>query len=107
MRKTLLLTLIAAVGAVGATATAQATPEIHAHRGGTVVLGKPLFAEETLAAYRHALRDGFVLEVDAKLTSDLVPVAVHDATLDRTTNCTGEVRAVTEAALRALSLIHI
>ena len=101
MRKPALLTLIAAVSAIGATATAAATPEIHAHRGGTVVLGKPLFGEETLPAYRHALRDGFVLEVDAKLTRDGVPVAVHDATLDRTTNCTGEVRAFTEAGLRA------
>jgi glycerophosphoryl diester phosphodiesterase len=91
------LTFFAAVG----TAVAAPQPEVHAHRGGTVVLGKPLFGEETLAAYRHALRDGFVLEVDAKLTSDGVPVAVHDATLDRTTNCTGEVRAFSEAALRA------
>src|SRR5918997_5780904 len=83
-------------------ANASAAPlETHAHRGGTSVLGKPLFAEETLEAYRHALRDGFVLEVDAKLTSDGVPVAVHDATLDRTTNCTGAVSARTEAALRA------
>jgi glycerophosphoryl diester phosphodiesterase len=93
--------LIAAVIAVGATASAaQAAPEIHAHRGGTVVNGNPAFAEETLAAYRHAARDGFVLEVDAKLTKDGVPVAIHDATLDRTTTCTGEVRSFTLAALR-------
>ena len=36
-----------------------------------------------------------MLEVDAKLTEDGVPVAVHDATLDRTTNCSGEVRTFT------------
>ena len=41
--------------------------------------------------------DGFVLEVDAKLTKDGVPVAIHDATLDRTTTCTGEVRTFTLA----------
>ena len=78
-----------------------ALPDIHAHRGGTIVKGKPKFGEESLAAYRAAARHGFVLEVDAKLTQDGVPVAVHDATLDRTTNCTGEVRSFTRRALRA------
>jgi glycerophosphoryl diester phosphodiesterase len=84
-----------------ASAAAQAAPAIHAHRGGTVVKGKPTYAEETLDAYRSAATNGFVFEVDAKLTSDGVPVAVHDATLDRTTTCTGEVRSFTRAALRA------
>jgi glycerophosphoryl diester phosphodiesterase len=94
--------LIAAVVAACATASAAqaASPAIHAHRGGTVVHGKPTFAEETLDAYRHAAKYGFVFEVDAKLTRDGVPVAIHDATLDRTTNCTGEVRSFTLAALR-------
>jgi glycerophosphoryl diester phosphodiesterase len=98
--------LIAAVIAAGVTtsAAAAATPAIHAHRGGTVVNGKPTFAEETLEAYGHAVRDGFVLEVDAKLTKDGVPVAIHDATLDRTTTCTGEVRSFTRAALRGCRL---
>jgi glycerophosphoryl diester phosphodiesterase len=101
--------LVAAVLAAGATATAGAVqaaapPEIHAHRGGTVVNGKPTFAEETLEAYRHAARDGFVLEVDAKLTRDGVPVAIHDATLERTTTCSGEVRSFTLAALRGCRL---
>jgi glycerophosphoryl diester phosphodiesterase len=77
-----------------------AAPAIHAHRGGTVLNGKPTYAEETLDAYRSAATNGFVFEVDAKLTSDGVPVAIHDATLDRTTTCTGEVRSFTRAALR-------
>ena len=77
-------------------------PQIHAHRGGTVENGKPRYAEESLAAYKHAARNGFVLEVDAKLTEDGVPVAIHDATLDRTTTCTGEVRTFTLAELRGL-----
>jgi glycerophosphoryl diester phosphodiesterase len=89
-----------AMGAAAAPAPA-AVPEIHAHRGGTVLDGRPTFAEETLPAFRHAARDGFVLEVDAKLTRDGVPVAIHDATLDRTTTCSGEVRALTAVALRA------
>jgi glycerophosphoryl diester phosphodiesterase len=76
-----------------------ATPQIHAHRGGTVVNGKARYAEESLGAYKNAARNGFVLEVDAKLTEDRVPVALHDATLDRTTNCTGELRTFTLAEL--------
>jgi glycerophosphoryl diester phosphodiesterase len=39
------------------------------------------------------------VEVDAKLTEDGVPVPIHDATLDRTTNCTGEARTFTLAEL--------
>ena len=46
-------------------------------------------------------RRGFVLELDVKLTKDLVPVVIHDATLDRTTPCTGQVSALTFADLRA------
>jgi glycerophosphoryl diester phosphodiesterase len=64
-----------------------------------VVNGKPLYAEESIAAYRQAARHGFVLEVDAKLTEDGVPLALHDATLDRTTNCSGELRSFTLAEL--------
>src|SRR5215217_4016222 len=97
--------LVAAVLAGSATAAlaqgaAAAAPQIHAHRGGTVVNGKPTYAEESLDAYRHAAKNGFVFEVDAKLTKDGVPVAIHDATVDRTTTCTGEVRSFTLAALR-------
>src|SRR3954452_22171361 len=87
-----LLALTAAVLSSAAAPAQAATPFIHAHRGGTVLNGKPKYAEESLAAYRNAARNDFVLEADAKLTEDGVPVALHDATLDRTTNCTGEGR---------------
>jgi len=83
-----LLTLGAVVlASIGATAPAAqaATPQIHAHRGGTLLKGKAKYGEESLAAYKNAARNDFVLEVDAKLTEDGVPVAIHDATLDRTT----------------------
>jgi glycerophosphoryl diester phosphodiesterase len=96
MRRLVLALLVLAVFAP----SAAALPELHAHRGGTVLRGTPTYGEESLAAYRHAARNGFVLEVDAKLTEDGVPVAIHDATLDRTTNCAGEVRSFTLAELR-------
>ena len=86
-------------------------PDIHAHRGGPLAGGppasKPKFPEEGLAAYKEAARRGFVLEVDTKLTADGVPVAIHDATLDRTTNCEGEVQAITAADLRRDCLIDL
>jgi glycerophosphoryl diester phosphodiesterase len=94
-----LLVLVTLAVLAPAAAAAAATPQIHAHRGGTVVNGKAKYPEESLAAYRNAARNDFVLEVDAKLTEDGVPVAIHDATLDRTTNCTGEVRTFTLAAI--------
>jgi hypothetical protein len=47
----LTLTLIAAVAVTaGASAAQAAAPEIHAHRGGTVLNGKPRYTEESLAA---------------------------------------------------------
>src|SRR5215208_1608042 len=96
--------LASALGAVvvalfAAPAAQAAVPQIHAHRGGTFVKGKPAYGEESLAAYKRAARNAFVLEVDAKLSEDGVPVAIHDATLDRTTTCSGELRTFTLAEL--------
>ena len=95
-------TLTAAVLLAGA-APALGAPQVHAHRGGTVADGVPKSGEESMRAYRAAAKHGFVLEVDAKLTEDGVPVAVHDATLDRTTNCSGELRTFTLSELVACS----
>jgi glycerophosphoryl diester phosphodiesterase len=64
-------------------------PYIQAHRGGSIVDGKPTYPENTMPAFRHAAKGGFVLEMDAKLTKDGVPVVMHDAELERTTDCTG------------------
>jgi glycerophosphoryl diester phosphodiesterase len=94
-------TLFIALAAAVLLASPASAFEIHAHRGGTVSNGKPTYAEESLDAYRHAAANGFALEVDAKLTKDGAPVAIHDATVDRTTYCTGEVRTFTLRALRA------
>jgi glycerophosphoryl diester phosphodiesterase len=62
---------------------------------------EPRYAENTMPAFRNASRAGYVLELDVKLTSDRVPVVIHDATLDRTTACTGEVASKTLAQVRA------
>jgi glycerophosphoryl diester phosphodiesterase len=78
-----------------------ALPQIQSHRGGAERDGKPTFAEESMAAFRSAWEDErTVLELDVKLSADRVPVVIHDATLDRTTVCTGRVDARTWADLR-------
>ena len=79
---------------------AAATPQIHAHRGGAFVAGKAKYAEETLPAFRAAAKRGFVLELDTRVTQDGV-VALHDATLDRTTTCAGRAAEMTLAAIAA------
>ncbi|WP_434420940.1 glycerophosphodiester phosphodiesterase [Nannocystis pusilla] len=69
-----------------------------AHRGGAL-----LRPEETLPAFEHALAAGAdVLELDVHASSDGVLVAMHDGTVDRTTDGTGAIKAKTLDELRAL-----
>lgn len=85
-----------------APAAAADWPYVHAHRAGPQELGKPAWAEETMPAFRAAWEvHRAVLELDVKLSSDRVPVVIHDATLDRTTPCTGPVAARTWAEIQA------
>lgn len=83
-----------------AAAPSSAAIPIHAHRGGPYANGAAVYPEETMPAFRNAAKRGWVLEVDAKLTRDRVPLAIHDATLDRTTVCSGEVRDRTARYIR-------
>ncbi|MDP9294813.1 MAG: glycerophosphodiester phosphodiesterase, partial [Actinomycetota bacterium] len=81
---------------------AAAAPAIHAQRGAHTLDGRHVFGEETLAALRAAWDPyGAVIELDARLTSDGVAVAMHDAELDRTTACTGRLADRTFAELGA------
>lgn len=59
--------------------------------------------ENTLAAFDLAVRQGAdAIELDVRLTADGVPVVLHDATLDRTTNGCGPLRSLTLAQLEEL-----
>lgn len=88
--------------ALAAASPAAAAPEIQAHRGGPVANGMAVTPENSMTAFRNAAAIGAdVVELDAKLTSDGVPVVMHDATLDRTTGCTGQVRAHSAAQVGA------
>lgn len=70
-------------------------PKLIAHRGG----GK-LAPENTLAAMRAGHQYGYkMVEYDVKLSHDLVPILMHDSTLERTTNADG---LASERSLTAL-----
>lgn len=71
-------------------------PKLAAHRGTTVAAD-----ENTLSAFRYALPYADVLETDVRWTSDNKMVLMHDATLDRTTNCTGKVSSRTLAYVKS------
>ena len=59
--------------------------------------------ENTLQAFELAAQEGAdALELDVRLSRDGAPVVIHDATLDRTTDRTGPVRAQTLADLRSV-----
>ena len=59
--------------------------------------------ENTLAAFRLAKKMGFShVECDVSFTSDGVAVLLHDATVDRTSNGTGNIASMTFEAVRAL-----
>ena len=61
--------------------------------------------ENSLPAIEAAIEDGaHVVELDVRLTSDGVPVLMHDDTVDRTTNGTGRVDELTFAQIRELRL---
>ena len=73
-------------------------PIVSAHRGGRVEA-----PENTLAAFRHAVQVGAQgAECDIQLSADDVPVVIHDETVDRTTNGTGEVHTITAGELSRL-----
>ncbi|HEY9546194.1 MAG TPA: glycerophosphodiester phosphodiesterase family protein, partial [Solimonas sp.] len=73
------------------------TPLISAHRGGAAYA-----PENTMTAFANAARLGVdELEMDTQLTADGELVVIHDDTLDRTTNCSGSVGAMTLADIEA------
>ena len=88
--------------AVAVAAPAAAAPVIHAHRGGALDFGKPVRPEDALPAFRHAATiPGTWLEMDTVVSADGVPVVIHDSTLDRTTDCSGNVLDTPVTAIEA------
>lgn len=75
------------------------TPLLIAHRGGCV-----LAPENTLTAFRSAavIWGADMIELDVQATADGHCVVIHDDTVDRTTEGSGEVAALTLAEVQAL-----
>ncbi len=73
-------------------------PRLIAHRGGAAEA-----PENTLAAFRYSLALGIRwFELDVQLSKDGALVVIHDNSVDRTTNGTGAVGALTLEELRRL-----
>lgn len=89
--------LIAAEVERRANAPLPPAPRIIGHRGAI----RPDVPENTMTSLRYATGWADVLEFDVRLTADDELVLMHDVTLGRTTNCTGEVVTWTLADLRA------
>jgi glycerophosphoryl diester phosphodiesterase len=69
-----------------------------AHRGASGT-----FPENTLSAFRAAIDAGAdMCELDVQLTRDAAVVVIHDETVDRTTDGTGEVAALTLEEIQRL-----
>jgi glycerophosphoryl diester phosphodiesterase len=76
----------------------MAVPLIIAHRGDSAA--RP---ENTLSAFRQALAvSADMIELDVQLTRDGHVVVLHDATVNRTTDGTGNVREMTLADIKKL-----
>ncbi|MET0386392.1 MAG: glycerophosphodiester phosphodiesterase family protein [Polyangiales bacterium] len=107
MTKSLWIALLL-LGLVGTNISAAQAPceppypawrvELVGHRGLS-----PGFPENTLAAFRNSIALGVdVIELDLRGTADGEVVILHDETLDRTTDGTGPVTALTLAEIKAL-----
>lgn len=77
---------------------ASPRPLVFAHRGGAA-----LAPENTLPAFVNGMACGADgVELDVHLAADGVPVVIHDATLDRTTDRTGPVSALSSRELASV-----
>ena len=73
-------------------------PLVIAHQG-----GDGLWPGDTMFAFQNAADLGVdVLEMDVPITKDGILVLMHDETVDRTTNGTGEIESMTLDELKQL-----
>ncbi|WP_158595104.1 glycerophosphodiester phosphodiesterase family protein [Oceanobacillus piezotolerans] len=78
-------------------------PKIIAHRG-----ANDRFNEHTLTAYKIAANDGVdALEIDLRMTKDDVLIAMHDETIDRTTNGEGEPEHYTIEEMKEYETVEV
>jgi glycerophosphoryl diester phosphodiesterase len=86
-----------AAAPAGAAETASPKLFVVAHRGDSAAA-----PESTIPAFSSAIRKGAdAIEFDVRFTADGVAVAMHDETVDRTTNCHGAVATLSRAVIEA------
>lgn len=90
---TVVFVLLCALPAVAA----EHVTKIYGHRG---LVGQ--YPENTMAGFKACVDRGLSFELDVYLTRDGVPVVIHDATVDRTTNGSGEVGSMTLGEIKKL-----
>jgi len=103
IRSIVTLALSVATIFLGVPLAAAAGPTVLvAHRGvGTSTQVTYKIPEESLRAFDWAVVNGAdIVDFDAQVTSDNQLVVMHDETLNRTTNCTGDVRKRTLAYIK-------
>lgn len=77
------------------------SPKIIAHRGANDRIN-----EATIAAYKIAAADGVdALEIDLRMTEDGALIAMHDQTINRTTNGKGDVSDYTLEEIKSFLTI--
>lgn len=92
-----LASLVTGISPAEAASTGCVPPPV-AHRGDSARA-----PENTLPAFRKALVIGVVrLEFDVRFTADGTPVLMHDPTVDRTTDGSGEIANLSLTDVRAL-----
>ncbi len=83
-------------------ATASDRPLVIAHQGGDGV-----WPGESMLAYQNSVELGVdVLEMDIHITKDGTLILMHDETVDRTTDGTGEIESMTLADLKKLDAAY-
>ena len=98
--------LLVTIGVIAMTGCATMGKTVRRERGIDVIAHRGASAkapENTLAAFRlaHELHADW-FELDCTLTKDGEVICIHDNSVDRTTNATGEVAQMTLAALKEL-----
>lgn len=61
--------------------------------------------ENSMKAFRNAVKEGYGIELDVQLTKDGVPVIFHDFTLERMCKVPGKVKQMTYLQLQQLQLL--
>lgn len=65
------------------------------------------FPENSIPAIQQTIEQGVhIIEIDVRVTLDGIPVIMHDQTIDRTTNGSGDIETLTYPELQKLFLVH-